>query len=89
VRLKAYAKGAEKAMAIASAHRQKKALLYVMDKLVFDSKPLSRGEATPEDNAALRNVIKASSAECPFCHWGFDPAVLTQHVREKHANEAQ
>jgi hypothetical protein len=24
------------------------------------------------------------SVECPFCHWGFAPTVIRQHIREKH-----
>ena len=28
-----------------------------------------------------------SSAECPHCHWGCAPHVLTQHIREKHSCE--
>jgi hypothetical protein len=35
-------------------------------------------------------VVKAGkirdtdSVECPHCHWGFNPAVIAQHIREKH-----
>jgi predicted oxidoreductase len=26
----------------------------------------------------------SSSVECPHCHWGFAPAVIQQHIAEKH-----
>lgn len=25
-----------------------------------------------------------SSVECPYCHFGFAPSVVEQHIREKH-----
>jgi hypothetical protein len=29
-------------------------------------------------------VTVSGSVECPHCHWGFAPAVIRQHIREKH-----
>jgi hypothetical protein len=31
----------------------------------------------------------SSSVECPHCHWGFDPSVLKQHIREKHPDQQE
>jgi len=32
----------------------------------------------------LERRATPGSIECPHCHWGFAPAVVDQHIREKH-----
>jgi hypothetical protein len=33
---------------------------------------------------AKADKLSTDSVECPHCHWGFAPAVIDQHIREKH-----
>jgi hypothetical protein len=35
-------------------------------------------------SASRRPVGDGGSVECPYCHWGFAPSVIDQHMREKH-----
>lgn len=37
-------------------------------------------------NRLPRAGFSDSSVECPYCHWGFAPAVIEQHKREKHGS---
>lgn len=31
------------------------------------------------------DIAPSGSVQCPVCRWGFAPAVIKQHLREKHS----
>lgn len=42
------------------------------------------GELVADADMIEHRQEPVSSVECPHCHWGFHPAVINQHIREKH-----
>jgi hypothetical protein len=45
--------------------------------------PLSSADL---NEGAPHLLAAATSIQCPHCHWGFDPSVIEQHMREKHGS---